>query len=320
MWRRIGGKLPALDWHFGMVSWNNSGAIGWPIELEQWGQKFLVKFQACDKATTFAALSWEGIQAREVHWTSWASQLAFFGPMANKKLLAGIRLVATGGEVPLKTLAAQMGWWNLDCSTLRKLAKGFSMQLQPNLALIDILLVMTTNVLRCSDEEAMNILSKRAAKSTTRDAKSIKILAEVDEATKGLTQEDEEVIRKEQTKTEKSAESDKAFVQAYRVKRQELRKAAAAAAPVKGRGRAPPGSARAKAVTPKWLPECVIGMGQPKANTFMPQVIASSGSQEGTTLGTQGLAIGLCVPALWCAMARRVHSSRSSAMLGSCGA
>ena len=113
-------------------------------------------------------------------------------------------------------------------------------------------------------------MSKRAAKSTTRDAKSIKILAEVDEATTCLTQEDEEVIRREQTKTEKLAESDKAFVHAYRVKRQELRKAAAAAAPVKGRGRAPPGSARAKAVTPKWLPECVIGMGQPKANTFMP--------------------------------------------------
>ena len=25
-----------------------------------------------------------------------------------------------------------------------------------------------------------------------------------------------------------------------------------------------------KTVAPKWLPECVIGMGQPKANTFMP--------------------------------------------------
>ena len=132
-------------------------------------------------------------------------------------------MVSKWPEVVLQIAAAQAAWWDFDTGMLRKLAGGVNIQLEPNLGLIDVLLVMTTKVLKVSNEEGMNILARRLVRTSSRDSKSMKLLSEVDEAQKRLNQEYEEVLQKELVKVEKLFESDKACVHAFKVKRQEVR-------------------------------------------------------------------------------------------------
>ena len=177
-------------------------------------------------------------------------------------------MIAVGGELTMAKLAASMGYWALDNSQVRLLAKHNAMEVDDNTSMLDCLLHMSKSTMGCDDADAMSYISKRLVRKAHKDYKSMQILADVDEAAACLDHTDEQVVKDEKEKGKAAKLDYTTFREEFRVKRKEVR-AAGVAAPAKGKGRGKGGKAKAMPAKRK-LPDKMEMMPQPVAKTYMP--------------------------------------------------
>lgn len=122
------------------------------------------------------------------------------------------------------SVAASMAWWDLDIGMLRKLAEFFQIPFAKNSGIMDMLYGMTSYVMKLAPDETMDVLERRPSAISSKDYRSMKILAEVDEATKCLNNEDEEVLKKEQQRGKNKESAFTSFVEEWRVRRERVRR------------------------------------------------------------------------------------------------
>ena len=274
VFKRLGGVGPDLSWHVGLVNWNSSGCLAWPVELVKATPTSaieLVKFDTTvRKPTMLSMLSWTGVVGRKCEWQSWGAQVRNT-PDINKHHPAAIRMVAVGGELSMSKLAASCAYWGLDNSVVRSLAAEYAMEVDESSSLLECCMHMTKQVMECSDTDAMAYLAQRLSKKAHKDYKAMQILTEVDDAAACLDHTDEQVVKDEKEKA-KSLKSDyTSFREEYKVKRREVRAkalpkaAAAAGGKGKGRGRGAKGKGKGRS-----LPESMEMMEQRVVKTYMP--------------------------------------------------
>jgi hypothetical protein len=263
------GSSSKIPWHFGLCHFAGTCCAALAVDLAKvpgYDNFLYVNFDVAEtRPHLFAITDWE-LNAHIVQWRSWSWQCEYL-PNAVRDLRPGIRAFVDSAPKKMVEIAAEAGWWNLNLTTLRELAKFFKWPIAQDEDTFHTLFEMTKQARPGkSDDEILSYIAPRLKADPRFRHGCSDILIEVDEAAKCLERDDEERLVKEKHKASDATHVQDTFKAAWAKKRRQIAEARAKAkakCKAKGKGKAAPAVARI-------LPASMDMMLQTEAKRWMP--------------------------------------------------
>ena len=183
IFRNKGSKDDAFDWVLPLTHFHTSSALAMPCHIQPLpnAARFqqVVPKRDIKEPTVIPIVSWQKITARPYKFRSWAWQHAHI-PNADAHVKPGTRLIVDGPEESLSRVLAKAGWGNLqDTTILGKVAGHLGLKFDASWDVLTAQLELTTQVLKISRLEALDIL--RPNVMISHDVETIEALLEIDE-------------------------------------------------------------------------------------------------------------------------------------------
>ena len=264
IFKKEGSGGQSFGWHCGLANWGDTAVMAWPCTVHtvpgQKMQKYITLSFETQQPSLLTILSWEGIVAIKFKWHSWNWQVQNVEGI-EICLEPGARAFLDGEELALKELAARSAWWHLGISDLHNIAKYLKADVKKSDSLFQCLLQLAMHVLKCSEKEAMDIISQRLVQMQAKNDFSQELL-DIDEAVNCLEKNDMEEVSKQQSKSVERQMQYDDFVEQYK----ELKARAAPKAKAASKG----GGAGKDKVVVRKLPHDLSHISQKDAKLLMP--------------------------------------------------
>lgn len=243
--RKKDGSSP---WLVALGCFNDSAALVWPAIMKDVRDSATFKFFEPDLTvkdfmlvTIFDLSEWVAFSYR------WRSPLWQHKHMGSSGLAPAIRAVVYGSPEPLLQVGAKHGFWQLELSWLQNLAGMIGLSLAKGSSLCAALLGILTEVLSCSEDEALEYARHRVGMND-EGSQFHQELLELDDVHEVLDRHDVKAVDQQRTTVANHLDERKRFVEEYGKKMAARPKAKAKRAPR-------PGSAAARQATlPPRLP------------------------------------------------------------------
>ena len=124
----------------------------------------------------------------------------------------------------MNVVAAKNHFWDLGITDLQFIAQHLEISIPDKPSLLDVLVVLTTEILQISEDAALDILAPRLNKLTKGHSQTaVDQFMELDEASKLLTREDEEELHKEQEKQREAQDRTMSFLNEFKEKKKAIK-------------------------------------------------------------------------------------------------
>jgi hypothetical protein len=227
------------DWQFSLgIFHSGTAALGWPAE------KCVAR--CASEGSEFFKPS-VSTACKELHWLiianphEWeARPFTVRAPIWQLMRWPGMKpqafshdfIVVEGGPVePLLHLAAKSAFWSIPKQTLLKFARALSVVCKPEMSLFTVVMTLVMDVLRCSEQEALQYCRTRLAKAQPT---GVEELLEIDAVEDLMEAADKKEMKQARRDAELQRTEMHAFEAELKSKADAMRPAAAKA---KGRGR-----------------------------------------------------------------------------------
>ena len=230
------GDSPCL---FAMHHYDDSAVLAWPLKKHDLvlggGKEQFFEFDVETRSPVLVGIfDHKLVEACTVIARSWLWQWQHFGD-ARARFDPAVRLFANVGPASLLEVAARSAFWSLSKTWMDTLVQFEDWHLDSSDSVFDTLFGCIQNALKCSDEEALTITSRRLGEHDF-DTVFATGLLEVDEAIECLERHDHSKLVAKQNDYISQAADRKAFVSDYTRKKQENIKKGK---PVVAKGRKP---------------------------------------------------------------------------------
>lgn len=270
--RRVAPSGQAFGWSLLLRNFRDTAVLAWPVQVSQVPGEPSKQFAFLDVASAephfIPIFDWSSISGYHFSWASWCEQCRRF-PSAARELKPAVRMLLEGGERPLPALAAERAWWSFDLPLLRRIAGHLQIDIPRDNsgALLPTLAAMTMSVLQCDEDAALELLAQRIALLESFTERLDELL-ELDEASKCLTAEDEQVLQAEKQSMQHRQAAFNDFSKAYFAKKAERRSASSASA--RRPGAASSSGQRQPKLKRQMMPKKLSEMSQSEARKLMP--------------------------------------------------
>lgn len=246
-------------WWLPLDHCDHSAILAWPctmVRCSQNGDCYFEPDLSVREPQLLVITSLAGIRAHAIQWRSPACQFRAYQVHFRGASL-GVRPFALGGPATVLEVAARAGFWRLGKAFLDDLAD--LLKLQKAATVFQTLVSMTSEILKCSDEEALGYCAARLS-ATDMDAFHAATLAEADDGIQVLDSRDHDEVRSTVRDATSATEARRQFSKEYQAKRTTIRAEKAAKQSAGSRKRKPQGgassaSASARPALPSVIPQ-----------------------------------------------------------------
>lgn len=202
------------EWFLPLYHYKESAVLCIPVELvtiAAFGMQQIVKFLPNHEPMVKPIFDYRAYECRRFQWRSWAWQAAKLGEARLDQLLPGVRPVCLGRTAEsVLHAAAESGWWQLPRATLLAIADEIGIMYDEGTNMMELLSMMTKQVLGCNDEKCMSLLERRLT-APLRAAQVNSAILQVDEAQACLREDDFIELTKEKKRVENQVQEEADF-------------------------------------------------------------------------------------------------------------
>ena len=221
--RRVGGVESDFQWVYPLWHYSGSAGFGWPVSIRPvpgYVNHAYVEFDG--SITTIAPIAvsdWRHITAKRVQFHSVAYQAEHF-PMA--RFPPALRLFVESEELPLIDIAVAAGFWDLDATTLGKVASVLGYDVSQETSLMRKLFALTKSITNKSDAAVMKHVASRLKSFGGEDLECTEILMNIDEAASCLLRDEIESLEKEKKSSVSRIDASQAFHDEFHAKMKDV--------------------------------------------------------------------------------------------------
>lgn len=220
------GDASRMQWYHVLTYYPRSSILAWPGSLnDAGGYKVFEHSAEVLEPVLLALFDFSGVLACSFVWRSWLWQ-AKKSP-ATMTQAVRIAPVVEHGPRPILEVMALKAFWSMTRTQVVAFAKLRDVAIPDSANLCDTLMAAVQGLLGVEPDDALKIISQRLAVNDLPTTWADEVLA-VDEAAQVLERSDAELVQTEQRDMMRKAEEGKAFVQAYRQRKFDVRAEAAA--------------------------------------------------------------------------------------------
>ena len=212
-------KAKAITWFHALGNFPHSGVFLWPgklhsIQTKHGPLRWFIHDEACESVVIQPLCSLEGVEACTFRWRSvlWQS---INMPVAHRPKHPRLLPVIQEGPGPALVVVAREAFFSMTKTQVLDFAKLLPLATQPGDKLCDVLFAVVKKLCKCSDAEALALISKRLAVNDV-SASFAEALLEIDEAAQVMDKADVKLLKQAQEKESDNRDEHADFASDFR--------------------------------------------------------------------------------------------------------
>ena len=186
-------------WLYVLWHYPGSAGFGWPVTIEKvpnhGDARFLRFAENLSEPVPIVMSTWENVTALSVVWRG----VSFQKRSCPRSMLSpGVRAFVSGEEMPLRSVAANNGFWDLGITILQKVSHKLGIDISHESSIVDGLFTVCKEITKMDDDLVLErCIAPRLEACPVQDTEVMDCLMEVDEAVSCLMPDEQQKFNEE---------------------------------------------------------------------------------------------------------------------------